>query len=403
MIGIGASNNPQSDEAGREAAQMANNMLSPKDSPGWGLAFCGGRHNPQSLFQSMRACLGGVEIVGGAAAGTITHYGIGYSGCECDVALFPASMPKPAVVAASGLEKGEWKAGRELGAQIGEIANEGDTIFLFYDSLQSSPPPVLNVGSRLLDGIYAELPDKSLTLAGAGMIGDIHLSGSFVFDGRQSAKGEAVAMVLPSVLKSRIGIMHGCLPLSSFLEITKIDGATLYEFNGRPALDVIQDMFGHQRLDVNSLPLFLTLGEKHGDPYADYDESSYVNRLILSADPQDGSLTLFEADFHKGARVQIMTRDNQTMLESVQKRSRELIASLDGKNPVLAFYIDCAGRTRAFSGADKEEAKILQETLGPEIPLLGFYSGVEIAPLLGRSRPLDWTGVLTLLTLEETL
>jgi len=28
--------------------------------------------------------------------------------------------------------------------------------------------------------------------------------------------------------------------------------------------------------------------------------------------------------------------------------------------------------------------------------LLGFYSGVEIAPFLGRSRGLDWTGVLLL-------
>ncbi len=28
------------------------------------------------------------------------------------------------------------------------------------------------------------------------------------------------------------------------------------------------------------------------------------------------------------------------------------------------------------------------------IPFLGFYSGVEIASLMGRSRGLDWTGVL---------
>ena len=79
---------------------------------------------------------------------------------------------------------------------------------------------------------------------------------------------------------------------------------------------------------------------------------------------------------------------------------------------MFALYIDCAGRTSAFSGADVEEAAILQyrqsaradleqAELGPETPLLGFYSGVEIAPLLGRSRPLDWTGVLTLFTLEE--
>ena len=29
------------------------------------------------------------------------------------------------------------------------------------------------------------------------------------------------------------------------------------------------------------------------------------------------------------------------------------------------------------------------------VPLIGFYSGVEIAPVNGRSRSLDWTAVLT--------
>src|SRR6266478_10184910 len=31
-----------------------------------------------------------------------------------------------------------------------------------------------------------------------------------------------------------------------------------------------------------------------------------------------------------------------------------------------------------------------------DTPLIGFYSGVEIAPVNGRSRSLDWTAVLTL-------
>jgi small ligand-binding sensory domain FIST len=95
-----------------------------------------------------------------------------------------------------------------------------------------------------------------------------------------------------------------------------------------------------------------------------------------------------------------MSRDNQLMIDSVRRQTRRLLASLNGRKPVFALYIDCAGRTCAFSGAEVEEAGILQAELGPDIPLLGFYSGVEIAPLLGQSRPLDWTGVLTLFTLE---
>lgn len=66
----------------------------------------------------------------------------------------------------------------------------------------------------------------------------------------------------------------------------------------------------------------------------------------------------------------------------------------EGLEPFFALYIDCAGRAAAFSGGAREEAAEVQRALGARVPLLGFYSGVEIAPFLGRSRGLDWTAVL---------
>ena len=60
------------------------------------------------------------------------------------------------------------------------------------------------------------------------------------------------------------------------------------------------------------------------------------------------------------------------------------------------MYIDCAGRNARYSDTMEEEATEIAAAMNRErIPLLGFYSGVEVAPLPGRSRGLDWTGVLT--------
>jgi hypothetical protein len=300
------------------------------------------------------------------------------------------------------LGAGELATGRQLGQELREMTDDGDTVLLFYDSIKSAPPPVLYIGSQLMDGIYQGLAGKQLTIIGAGTVGDHQLTKSYIFDGQQIKKHAVVAAVLPSPFRSHTTIMHGCIPVSAFLEITKIEGAVLYELNGRPALAVLMEMLGHSQdeLTGNSLSLSLTIGEKHGDPYAPYNESAYVNRLIIGSNPADGSVTLFEADFQEGTRVQLMSRDNQLMVESARNRTRELLDSVGPQKPLLALYIDCAGRASAFCGSDIEEASVVQAELGPEIPLLGFYSGVEIAPLLGRSRPLDWTGVLTLITLE---
>lgn len=363
----------------------------------------GGKQDPHAVLQGLRSQIGDVEIVGGSSVGTITNRSIGYTGFECAVAVFTSAIPKPINVAIGGLNENETQAGRQLGTRLREIANEGDTVLLFYDSVRSAPPPILNVGSRLVDGIYAGLAGKQLNIIGAGMIGDFQMTDSFVFDGHQTVKHTAVAAVFPGVFSSHTSIIHGCVPLSSFLEITKIDGPVIYEIDHRPALALIQEMIGEDQspADGYNLSLCVTLGEKYGDPYAPYDESNYVNRLIISSDPDEGSVTLFEADFQAGTKIQLMTRNNQMMLASVRIRARELLDTLGSLTPIWGFYIDCAGRSSAFSGADIEEASVLQDELGEKIPLLGFYSGVELAPLIGRTRPLDWTGVLTLFTLEN--
>ena len=73
----------------------------------------------------------------------------------------------------------------------------------------------------------------------------------------------------------------------------------------------------------------------------------------------------------------------------------------DGKNALFGMYIDCAGRAASYSNTKTEEASEVQKVVNQHnTPLLGFYSGVEVAPLLQKSRGLDWTGVLVVLAEE---
>lgn len=43
---------------------------------------------------------------------------------------------------------------------------------------------------------------------------------------------------------------------------------------------------------------------------------------------------------------------------------------------------------------EREEAEVVQEVIGVRMPLLGMYSGVEIARVRDDMEALDWTGVL---------
>ena len=259
---LGNSKNPDPVLAGQQAAQMAMDLLPSQESAAWALAFCGGRHNADTVLQGLRSELGNVPVIGGAAAGGISHGLMGYSGYECFLAVFPTPLPAPTIITVDGLDTGELEIGKRLGKQLYQTANDGGTVLILYDSIRSAPPPVLYVGSQLMDGIYLELAKKPLKLIGAGTVGDFQLTESYIFDGQQAKKHAAVAIIFPPAFQSHTTIMHGCMPVSSFLEITKIDGATLYELNGRPALEVLLEMLGQpsNKSAYDNLSLSVTIG-----------------------------------------------------------------------------------------------------------------------------------------------
>jgi hypothetical protein len=418
VIGVGRSNNPDPREAGTEAARRAADMLGSAGDPAWVLVFCGGKHDPAAVLAGLRAVVGPLPVVGGSAAGTVTSAGFGYSGFEVAVGLFPASLGLPEILFDGGLLEGEAAAGRRLGESLRGLAGDGRVVLLFYDSVAATAPPRLHPASPLIDAIYEGmgvderesgagcLPHPGRPhlgrphLVGAGTLTDMNLSDGYVFDGTRPRKHSAVAVVLPEAITAETTILHGCVPVSSFMTITNIDGAEVFELDGRPALDVIETMLGIDVADDDgrNLSLMVTLGEKHGDPFADYDENRYVNRLILRVTSDRRSITLFEPDFRRGSVVQIMSRDNGLMVQSVRDGVRLMNRRVSGRKALMALYIDCAGRASARSGSEIEEAEVLLDEIAINAPLLGFYSGVEIAPVDEmRSRPLDWTGVLTVL------
>lgn len=382
--------------------QLCLSSLHPAQTPGtrpaWALAFCGGRHDPELFLAGLHASLGNIPILGGAAVGTITAEAIGYSGYEAAIAVFPEELPLTAILREVIGANDEYAVGQRLGDQLRSQPDDA-VVLLFYDSVKTAKPVHLHVGSRLLDGIYDRLGDKPMHLVGGGTLADFNFSGAFVFDGHGVHTHRVVAAVLPQSISAQTRIFHGCVPASSFMRITRIEGATVYELDGRPALDVLKSILGEDFFSERGgqLTLSATLGAKQGDLFAPYDESAYVNRLILSHDPVEGSITLFEPDFEVGSRIQVMSRSNALMLDSVREGAAALVEDIAETEVLLGLYVNCAGRSSMVSGAEVEEAGLLMERVAGRMPVLGFYSGVEFAPVHGRSRPLDWTGVITLL------
>ncbi len=400
--GVGYSDTTDSLQAGRIAAEkaMADGSVTESD---FTVAFCGGNHDPINFLKSVREVVGDRVLIGGTAVGVITNEKASYGGYEAGVAVVSSNSISFNAVSVGGLKENEEQAGEELGSMLAKASPEdAQAILLFYDSVKNANPLSVNLASQLIRGVERGLSASHAPVLGGGMIKDYQWSGSHVFANDRAMTQHAVGVVISGNCSVHHAISHGCEPASDYHTITKIDGPIVRELDGRPALDVIEDIIGvGAAKDWQQYSLLVTLGANYGtDPYGDFDENEYVNRLIAAANPDDGSVVLFESDFGPGEKVQIMRRSNEHMLASAKAMSSDIMEKTSGSNPFLALYIDCAGRTSGFSGAGAEEGAIIQETVGSHIPLLGFYSGVEIAPFLGGSRALDWTGVLIILSEE---
>ena len=401
--GVGYGDSTESLESGRRCAEkaMSNGSLTRSD---FTVAFCGGNHDPIDFLKGVREVVGDSTLIGGTAIGVITNEKASYGGYEAGVAVVSSDSIRFNAVSVGGLREGEERAGEELGRMLaGTSEEDAQAILLFYDSVKSTPPLTVNLASQLIKGVERGLGGPHAPVLGGGMIKDYQWSGSHVFANDRAMTQHAVGVVVSGNCSVHHAISHGCEPASDYHTITRIDGPVVRELDGRPALDVIEDIIGPGAArDWQQYSLLVTLGANYGnDPYGDFDENQYVNRLIAAANPDDGSVVLFESDFGPGERVQVMRRSNEHMLSSARQMSTSVLDGVGSSDPFLALYIDCAGRTSGFSGAGAEEGAIIQETIGSRMPLLGFYSGVEIAPFMGGSRALDWTGVLIVLSEDQ--
>jgi len=278
---------------------------------------------------------------------------------------------------------------------------DGRILLIFYDSIKNPPtktmPPVLNASSPLIEGIEETLK-SNVPILGGGILGDYEFSHTKQFCGSHVDNQSVVGTLLGGEFKPYFQIMHGCTPKDGIYHtITGIEGSVLYEVDGRPVVDMIDDQYGSKDWRRQVPVERLTIGVNYGEKFGDFKEENFVNRLITGVLPNGEGIVLFEPDLKEGSKIMFMLRNNKMMIVSAKNNSSQLLKKIiaNGEQPVFGLYIDCAGRTAKYSNALTEEAFEVQNVFNRyHTPLLGFYSGVEVAPFLGKSRGLDWTGVL---------
>ena len=361
--------------------------------------FSTSKHDPTQVRDGVFSILGSdTRLIGGYSNGIITRDQLGYDGYQIGVAVLSSDSVKIDVFMEKDLADNEYNVGLALGKQIKNKEYVGDpNLLLMYDFVKGKPIEGMlfniNWATPLLAGMGKSLGEWPTT-AGFAMMGDWQANPTYQWFNDQISQLTAMALMFSGGVKMDTLIMHGCKPLSDYRTITKADKNIVLEIDGKKAIDVISDLLGPERFkEWLDYPFFIILGVNKGDKYGEFKEEDYANRLIAGVDHDRGGLIMFEPDLIEGTEVQLMRRSFSDF-QDVRKYSEEILSRVKDRKPFFTFYIDCAGRSSAYSGSEGEEAEEIQKVIGSKMPLLGVYTGTEIAKVGNVIQPCVFTGVL---------
>lgn len=399
-VGVGFSDNPDTVAAGRQVAVEATRQAGGDGPCDLVMLFATARHDARALRDAVTSIVGpAAAIVGGGAVGAIVNDRFGYAGDQVAMAAIWLEEVKCDILVEGGLLEGEEEVGRRLGRRLAARGTTRESqLMLFYDAIDRSGGDLrLIMATPILAGMEQSLgflPD----IIGAGFQGDYMCTPTQQWVGSGIAEHQALAMAFSGNLVIDSVIMHGCRPATGYYTVTRADRQTILEIDGQPALKYMDSLLGSS-IPIEDYAFFLIFGINKGDKWGKFDEKSYAARLCLAIDRERGGIVMFEPDMIEGTEFQIMYRSLD--LDYMVPRIENLFDRLHGRKPVFATYIDCAGRASGYAGIDLEDALIVQKTVAGRVPLLGLYTGVEIASVEGRPRGLDWTGVFSLFSVPK--
>lgn len=326
------------------------------------------------IERAIREVTGPCEIVGCSAAGVVSREGERERGAGISALAMRGDFEVRRVFVPSLRGRAD-EVGREIGRVVAEVESEPRTVLLLADSYNLAP-------DELLAGIEAVAPGTVVVGGGASEDGT---SGETMVVGRGVVSSNAVAGLVLGGLEVRTMVAQGSTPVGRWYTVTRAESNRVLELDGEPAVEVFlaeipELLRGDLREALRCTRAALAEGE--GMPY--------VVRRLLGADVAHGALLVGDEAI-PGMRFAVAVRDPAAARESFSLALERF--ARDGSPIAGALYFNSVERGEGLYGIPDLDTAYLRRFLG-DVELAGFFSGAELAPLAGRNRFHQASGVL---------
>jgi len=381
------------------------------DEPDFCQVFCSPAYDYEAVLWGARSVIGSeAEIVGCSSSGEFTEAGAGdgtvtVGVVSSDSLQFFSSI---STKLSADPERCLFEAVHDLPSDT-DPAVDGyphRTVINLHDGMAGIGNKVTKLTEQYLDG-------EDTTVVGGSAGDDLQLQQTHVF---RNGRVETDAVVLALIASEKplpVTVNHGHEPISEAMTVTRADGSTVYELDGRPAFEAWQDAIREDametygidvdELEAGSDDLVMLLGRYElGIESEPETESggltsrikSFIERKLISTkgynirwpgQTTDTQGTLdFAVTVSEGTELRVTHSNKPDQVSAVRTAAENATSELDG-GAAGGFVYDCACRAMILGDDFDEAVDAIQDTV--DAPFAGFETYGEVC-----SADDDYTG-----------
>ncbi|MSQ27849.1 MAG: hypothetical protein EXR51_06905 [Dehalococcoidia bacterium] len=224
---------------------------------------------------------------------------------------------------------------------------------------------------------------------GAAKIGGLasaadRAGGNALFLDAEAFDNGAVGLALSGNITVDTVVAQGCRPIGAPLPITRCERNQLLELDGRPPLEVLQQLYaGASERDQQLFRHSLFLGVVMDELQERHRLGDFLIRNLLGIDQATGALAV-GALLREHQTVQFHLRDAETAGEDLRSMLSQYLSDADPAQAEGALLFQCTGRGSYLYGRPDHDTDIFREHLGA-LPLGGFFCAGEIGQVGGST------------------
>jgi small ligand-binding sensory domain FIST len=270
------------------------------------------------------------------------------------------------------------QSGRELGQSL---------LMVFPDTFAMQP-------TLLFRGIHHEA--GPVTIIGGGASEDGTLSQTYQFYGADATPNAVSGVMMEGKFITTISLSQACHPIGESMAVTRSKGNVVMELGGRPAFEVFEQLIKEYNIEPEQVGAQLFVGLPVDPTHTRLQRGEYLIRNIVGANPRRGSIAV-ATEVQEGQIFSFTLRQPDETKVAMEEMLHELSQIHHGRSPAFGLYFDCCGRGSSLYGESGTDLALIKKYLG-DIPLIGFFTYAEIAPLGQVTHLHNYTSVLTLVS-----